>query len=144
MAPPTTYVSLIVLSSSLTPVSSSVSRLLRLSPQETQAKRRQASKTKQMAIFKRAHRLKHAAGAFYVPAQLRRPYPNNAIAPKVWQLLRVLQINNAVFVKVKVARATQQMLHGVWSKPTSHTGACGQPMIMSQLALLPLKTLERV
>ncbi|KAJ7685366.1 60S ribosomal protein L7 [Mycena polygramma] len=94
---------------------------------------RKASKAKRKVIFKRAEsyvkeyltkekeeiRLKRAArtaGDFYVPAQAKvyfvvRIRGINEIAPKprkIMQLLRLLQINNGVFVKV--TRATQQML----------------------------------
>ncbi|KAH8826990.1 60S ribosomal protein L7 [Flagelloscypha sp. PMI_526] len=94
---------------------------------------RKASKAKRKVIFKRAEsyvkeyqtaekeeiRLKRAArasGDFYVPAQPKvyfvvRIRGINEIAPKprkILQLLRLLQINNGVFVKV--TRATQQML----------------------------------
>ncbi|KAJ6623484.1 ribosomal protein L30, ferredoxin-like fold domain-containing protein [Mycena sp. CBHHK59/15] len=94
---------------------------------------RKASKAKRKVIFKRAEsyvkeyltkekeeiRLKRAArtaGDFYVPAQPKvyfvvRIRGINEIAPKprkIMQLLRLLQINNGVFVKV--TRATQQML----------------------------------
>jgi large subunit ribosomal protein L7e len=94
---------------------------------------RKASKAKRKVIFKRAEsyvkeylskekeevRLKRAArtaGDFYVPAQPKvyfvvRIRGINEIAPKprkILQLLRLLQINNGVFVKV--TKATQQML----------------------------------
>jgi large subunit ribosomal protein L7e len=94
---------------------------------------RKASKAKRKVIFKRAEsyvkeyltkekeeiRLKRAArtaGDFYVPAQPKVYFVVlirgiNEIAPKprkIMQLLRLLQINNGVFVKV--TRATQQML----------------------------------
>ncbi|RDB21466.1 60S ribosomal protein L7-B [Hypsizygus marmoreus] len=94
---------------------------------------RKASKAKRKVIFKRAEsyvkeyrskeheeiRLKRAArtaGDFYVPAQPKvyfvvRIRGINEIAPKprkILQLLRLLQINNGVFVKV--TRPTQQML----------------------------------
>ncbi|KIK08220.1 hypothetical protein K443DRAFT_672715 [Laccaria amethystina LaAM-08-1] len=94
---------------------------------------RKASKAKRKVIFKRAEsyvkeylakekdeiRLKRAArtaGDFYVPAQPKvyfvvRIRGINEIAPKprkILQLLRLLQINNGVFVKA--TRATQQML----------------------------------
>ncbi|KAF9013965.1 ribosomal protein L30, ferredoxin-like fold domain-containing protein [Cyathus striatus] len=94
---------------------------------------RKAQKAKRKVIFKRAEsyvkeylskekeeiRLKRAArvaGDFYVPAQPKvyfvvRIRGINEIAPKprkILQLLRLLQINNGVFVKV--TRATQQML----------------------------------
>ncbi|KAJ7063439.1 60S ribosomal protein L7 [Mycena amicta] len=94
---------------------------------------KKASKAKRKVIFKRAEsyvkeyrtkeveeiRLKRAArtaGDFYVPAQPKvyfviRIRGINEIAPKprkIMQLLRLLQINNGVFVKV--TRATQQML----------------------------------
>ncbi|KAJ7632795.1 60S ribosomal protein L7 [Roridomyces roridus] len=94
---------------------------------------RKAGKAKRKVIFKRAEsyvkeylnkekeeiRLKRAArtaGDFYVPAQPKvyfvvRIRGINEIAPKprkIMQLLRLLQINNGVFVKV--TRATQQML----------------------------------
>lgn len=94
---------------------------------------RKAAKAKRKVIFKRAEkyvkeylskekeeiRLKRAAraaGDFYVPAQPKvyfiiRIRGINEIAPKprkILQLLRLLQINNGVFVKV--TKATQQML----------------------------------
>jgi large subunit ribosomal protein L7e len=94
---------------------------------------RKAQKAKRKVIFKRAEsyvkeylakekeeiRLKRAAraaGDFYVPAQPKvyfviRIRGINEIAPKprkILQLLRLLQINNGVFVKV--TKATQQML----------------------------------
>ncbi|KAF9454632.1 60S ribosomal protein L7 [Macrolepiota fuliginosa MF-IS2] len=94
---------------------------------------RKAQKAKRKVIFKRAEsyvkeylakekeeiRLKRAArasGDFYVPAQPKvyfviRIRGVNEIAPKprkILQLLRLLQINNGVFVKA--TRATQQML----------------------------------
>jgi len=94
---------------------------------------RKAAKAKRKVIFKRAEsyvkeylaqereeiRLKRAArevGDFYVPAQPKvyfvvRIRGINKIAPKpkkILQLLRLLQINNGVFVKV--TKATQQML----------------------------------
>ena len=94
---------------------------------------RKAQKAKRKVIFKRAEsyvkeyqsaekeeiRLKRAARAsneYYVPAQPKvyfvvRIRGINEIAPKprkILQLLRLLQINNGVFVKV--TRATQQML----------------------------------
>ncbi|KAK0450963.1 60S ribosomal protein L7 [Armillaria borealis] len=94
---------------------------------------RKASKAKRTVIFKRAEayvkeyqakekeeiRLKRTArraGDFYVPAQPKvyfviRIRGINEIAPKprkILQLLRLLQINNGVFVKV--TKATQQML----------------------------------
>ncbi|KAJ3862395.1 60S ribosomal protein L7 [Lentinula novae-zelandiae] len=94
---------------------------------------RKANKTKRKVNFKRAEsyvkeylsqekeeiRLKRAArsaGDFYVPAQPKvyfvvRIRGINEIAPKprkILQLLRLLQINNGIFVKV--TRATQQML----------------------------------
>ncbi|KIM49398.1 hypothetical protein M413DRAFT_6456 [Hebeloma cylindrosporum] len=94
---------------------------------------RKASKAKRKVIFKRAEsyvkeylnkekeeiRLKRAArtaGDFYVPAQSKvyfvvRIRGINEIAPKprkILQLLRLLQINNGVFVRA--TRATQQML----------------------------------
>ncbi|KAF9644116.1 60S ribosomal protein L7 [Thelephora ganbajun] len=94
---------------------------------------RKASKAKRKVIFKRAEayvkeylskereeiRLKRAArqaGNFYVPAQAKvyfviRIRGINEIAPKprkILQLLRLLQINNGVFVKV--TKATEQML----------------------------------
>ncbi|KAF7294801.1 60S ribosomal protein L7 [Mycena indigotica] len=94
---------------------------------------KKASKAKRKVIFKRAEsyvkeyrakeleeiRLKRAArtaGDFYVPAQSKvyfviRIRGINEIAPKprkILQLLRLLQINNGVFVKV--TKATQQML----------------------------------
>ncbi|KAF9075111.1 ribosomal protein L30, ferredoxin-like fold domain-containing protein [Rhodocollybia butyracea] len=97
------------------------------------AEARKLSKTKRKVIFKRAEsyvkeyrarekdeiRLKRAArntGDFYVPAQPKvyfvvRIRGINEIAPKprkILQLLRLLQINNGVFVKV--TKATQQML----------------------------------
>lgn len=94
---------------------------------------RKAGKAKRKVIFKRAEsyvkeyltaekeeiRLKRAAraaGDFYVPAQAKvyfviRIRGINNIAPKprkILQLLRLLQINNGVFVKV--TKATEQML----------------------------------
>jgi len=94
---------------------------------------RKANKAKRKVIFKRAEtfvkeytakekeeiRLKRAArtaGNFYVPAQAKvyfviRIRGINEIAPKprkILQLLRLLQINNGVFVKV--TRATEHML----------------------------------
>ncbi|KAI9064441.1 60S ribosomal protein L7 [Trametes sanguinea] len=94
---------------------------------------RKAAKAKRKVIFKRAEsyvkeyltkekeeiRLKRAArasGDFYVPAEPKvyfvvRIRGINNIAPKprkILQLLRLLQINNGVFVKV--TKATQQML----------------------------------
>lgn len=94
---------------------------------------RKAAKAKRKVIFKRAEtyvkdylskereeiRLKRAArasGDFYVPAQPKvyfvvRIRGINEIAPKprkILQLLRLLQINNGVFVRV--TKATQQML----------------------------------
>ena len=93
----------------------------------------QAAKAKRKVIFKRAEsyvkeylakekeeiRLKRearAVGDYYVPAQAKvyfvvRIRGINEIAPKprkILQLLRLLQINNGVFVKV--TKATQQML----------------------------------
>jgi len=97
------------------------------------AEARKAAKAKRKVIFKRAEkyvkeyltaekeeiRLKRAAraaGDFYVPAQAKvyfviRIRGINEIAPKprkILQLLRLLQINNGVFVKV--TKATEQML----------------------------------
>jgi len=94
---------------------------------------RKASKARRKVIFKRAEsyvkeylskekeeiRLKRAArqaGNFYVPSQAKvyfvvRIRGINEIAPKprkILQLLRLLQINNGVFVKV--TKATEQML----------------------------------
>ncbi|EAU88749.1 60S ribosomal protein L7 [Coprinopsis cinerea okayama7 len=94
---------------------------------------RKAAKAKRKVIFKRAEayvkeylnkekeeiRLKRAArasGDYYVPAEPKlyfviRIKGINEIAPKprkILQLLRLLQINNGVFVKA--TRATQQML----------------------------------
>ncbi|KAF8643835.1 hypothetical protein AX16_008852 [Volvariella volvacea WC 439] len=94
---------------------------------------RKAAKAKRKVIFKRAEkyvkeyiakereeiRLKRESrskGDFYVPAQPKvyfviRIRGINEIAPKprkILQLLRLLQINNGVFVKA--TRATQQML----------------------------------
>jgi len=71
------------------------------------------SKEKEEIRLKRAAR---TAGDFYVPAQPKvyfviRIRGINEIAPKprkILQLLRLLQINNGVFVKV--TKATQQML----------------------------------
>ncbi|KAL0066460.1 60S ribosomal protein L7 [Marasmius tenuissimus] len=71
------------------------------------------SKEKEEIRLKRAAR---ASGDFYVPAEPKvyfvvRIRGINEIAPKprkILQLLRLLQINNGVFVKV--TRATQQML----------------------------------
>lgn len=93
----------------------------------------QASKQKREVIFKRAEkyvqeyreaereeiRLKRAAkkdGDFYVPAQAKLAFVIrikgiNKIPPKprkIMQLLRLLQINNGVFVKL--TKATSQML----------------------------------
>lgn len=64
----------------------------------------------------RLKRAARASGDFYVPAEPKvyfvvRIRGINGIAPKprkILQLLRLLQINNGVFVKV--TRATQQML----------------------------------
>ncbi|KZT26508.1 60S ribosomal protein L7 [Neolentinus lepideus HHB14362 ss-1] len=97
------------------------------------AEARKAAKAKREVVFKRAEsyvkeylekereevRLKRAArtaGDFYVTAQPKvyfvvRIRGINEIAPKprkILQLLRLLQINNGVFVKV--TKATQQML----------------------------------
>ncbi|KAI0273730.1 60S ribosomal protein L7 [Gloeopeniophorella convolvens] len=94
---------------------------------------RKAAKAKRKVVFKRAEsyvkeylskekeeiRLKRAAresGDYYVPAQPKvlfvvRIRGINEIAPKprkILQLLRLLQINNGVFVRV--TKATQQML----------------------------------
>ncbi|KAF8350582.1 60S ribosomal protein L7 [Amanita rubescens] len=94
---------------------------------------RKAAKAKRKVVFKRAEnyvkeylakekeeirlkRVARAAGDFYVPAQSKvyfvvRIRGINEIAPKprkILQLLRLLQINNGVFVKV--TKATQQML----------------------------------
>ncbi|KAL5529746.1 RPL7 [Sanghuangporus baumii] len=94
---------------------------------------RKAQKAKRKVVFKRAEayvkeyqskekeevRLRRAArsvGDFYVPAEPKvyfviRIRGINEIAPKprkILQLLRLLQINNGVFVKV--TKATQQML----------------------------------
>ncbi|KAG9318854.1 60S ribosomal protein L7 [Chiua virens] len=94
---------------------------------------RKVARTKRKVIFKRAEsyvkeylakekeeiRLKRAArasGDFYVPAEAKvyfvvRIRGINEIAPKprkILQLLRLLQINNGVFIKV--TKATQQML----------------------------------
>ncbi|KIP09549.1 hypothetical protein PHLGIDRAFT_29023 [Phlebiopsis gigantea 11061_1 CR5-6] len=94
---------------------------------------RKAAKAKRKVIFKRAEkyvkeyltaekdeiRLKRAArtaGDFYVPAQAKvyfvvRIRGINEIAPKprkILQLLRLLQINNGIFIKV--TKATEQML----------------------------------
>ena len=71
------------------------------------------AKEKEEIRLKRAAR---AAGNFYVPAQAKvyfvvRIRGINEIAPKprkILQLLRLLQINNGVFVKV--TKATEQML----------------------------------
>ncbi|KAG8926702.1 60S ribosomal protein L7 [Tulasnella sp. 419] len=71
------------------------------------------AKEKDEIALKRAAR---AAGDFYVPAQAKvyfviRIRGVNEIAPKprkILQLLRLLQINNGVFVKV--TKATEQML----------------------------------
>ncbi|BFZ55617.1 60S ribosomal protein L7 [Savitreella phatthalungensis] len=95
--------------------------------------RKKASKAKRDVIFKRAEkyvqeyraaereeiRLRRAAkqaGDFYVPAEAKvafviRIKGINKIAPKprkIMQLLRLIQINNGVFVKL--TKATQQML----------------------------------
>jgi len=95
---------------------------------------KKARKTKRQALFKRAElyvneyrakereeiRLKRAAkakGEYYVPAQPKvyfviRLRGINNIAPKpkkILQLLRLLQINNGVFIKV--TKATTQMLN---------------------------------
>ncbi|TFY72667.1 hypothetical protein EVG20_g347 [Dentipellis fragilis] len=97
------------------------------------AEARKAAKAKRKVLFKRAEsyvkeyltqereeiRLKRAvraSGDFYVPAQPKvyfvvRIRGINEIAPKprkILQLLRLLQINNGVFVRV--TKATQQML----------------------------------
>ncbi|OCH92233.1 60S ribosomal protein L7 [Obba rivulosa] len=94
---------------------------------------RKAGKAKRKVIFKRAEtyvkeyinkekeeirlqRAARASGDFYVPAQAKvyfvvRIRGVNEIAPKprkILQLLRLLQINNGVFVKV--TKATEQML----------------------------------
>ncbi|KAL7415977.1 ribosomal protein L30, ferredoxin-like fold domain-containing protein [Mrakia frigida] len=94
---------------------------------------RKANRAKRQVIFKRAdqyvkeytqrekeeirlRREARASGDFYVPAQPKvffviRLRGINEIAPKprkILQLLRLLQINNGVFVKV--TKATQQML----------------------------------
>ncbi|CAH7689381.1 large subunit ribosomal protein L7e [Phakopsora pachyrhizi] len=94
---------------------------------------RKANKAKRQVIFKRAEqyvneykrkereeirlrRAARAAGDFYVPAEPKvyfviRLRGINEIAPKprkILQLLRLLQINNGVFIKV--TRATTQML----------------------------------
>ncbi|KAF8528188.1 60S ribosomal protein L7 [Hysterangium stoloniferum] len=94
---------------------------------------RKAQKAKRKVIFKRAEtfvkeyrlqereeirlkRVARAAGDFYVPAQAKvyfvvRIRGINEIAPKprkILQLLRLLQINNGVFVKV--TRPMEQML----------------------------------
>ncbi|PFH54225.1 hypothetical protein AMATHDRAFT_72734 [Amanita thiersii Skay4041] len=94
---------------------------------------RKAAKAKRKVIFKRAEkyvkeylakereeirlkRVARSAGDFYVPAQPKvffviRIRGINEIAPKprkILQLLRLLQINNGVFIKV--TKATQQML----------------------------------
>ncbi|KAL4400948.1 60S ribosomal protein L7 [Malassezia pachydermatis] len=104
--------------------------------EEKQAKAlelRKARKQKRQVIFKRAEqyvkeykaaereqvrlrRLAKSQGDFYVPAQPRvafvvRLRGINNIAPKprkIMQLLRLLQVNNGVFVKLTAA--TQQML----------------------------------
>merc|ERR1711939_601339 len=95
--------------------------------------RKAANKTKRQVIFKRAEqyvneynkkereeirlrRQARASGDFYVPAQpkvyfVMRTKGINNIAPKprkILQLLRLLQINNGVFVKV--TKATSEML----------------------------------
>jgi large subunit ribosomal protein L7e len=95
--------------------------------------RKVASKAKRETIFKRAEtyvkeyrdgerekiRLARAAkqeGSFYVPAQAKLAFVVrikgiNKIAPKprkILQLLRLLQINNAVFIKL--TKATSEML----------------------------------
>jgi len=100
---------------------------------EKAASAKKAAKAKRKVIFKRAEnyvkvylskekeeiRLKRAArasGDFYVPAQPKvlfviRIRGINEIAPKprkILQLLRLLQINSGVFVRV--TKATQQML----------------------------------
>jgi large subunit ribosomal protein L7e len=97
------------------------------------AEARKAHKEKRKVIFKRAEkyvkeyraqekeeirlkRVARAAGDFYVPDQPKvyfviRIRGINEIAPKprkILQLLRLVQINNGVFVKA--TRATQQML----------------------------------
>jgi len=94
---------------------------------------KKAAKAKRKVIFKRAEvyvkeylskekeeirlkRVARTAGDFYVPAQAKvyfvvRIRGINEIAPKprkILQLLRLLQINNGVFVKV--TKATEQML----------------------------------
>jgi len=94
---------------------------------------RKARKSKRQVIFKRAEqyvneykrkereeirlrRVARAAGDFYVPAEAKvyfviRLRGINEIAPKprkILQLLRLLQINNGIFLKV--TRATTQML----------------------------------
>ncbi|KAF8511384.1 60S ribosomal protein L7 [Gautieria morchelliformis] len=95
---------------------------------------RKAQKAKRKLIFKRAEsfvkeyrakereevrlkRVARSAGDYYVPAQPKvyfviRIRGINEIAPKprkILQLLRLLQINNGVFVKV--TKPVQQMLH---------------------------------
>ncbi|KZV93105.1 60S ribosomal protein L7 [Exidia glandulosa HHB12029] len=97
------------------------------------AEAKKASKARRKIVFKRAEkyvqeylskekeeirvrRAARAAGDFYVPAQAKvyfvvRIKGISEIAPKprkILQLLRLLQINNGVFVKV--TKATEQML----------------------------------
>ncbi|CAG8450991.1 5272_t:CDS:2 [Paraglomus occultum] len=100
---------------------------------EELAKKRKEAKNKRRVIFKRAEkyvreyhsterekirlrRLAKAAGNFYVPAEPKLAFVIrikgiNKIPPKprkILQLLRLLQINNGVFVRL--TRATKQML----------------------------------
>ncbi|MCJ1401552.1 60S ribosomal protein L7 [Xylographa trunciseda] len=98
-----------------------------------QDKRKKANKEKRGTIFKRAesyvkeyrdaerekirlHRLSKQEGSFYVPAEAKlvfvvRIKGINKIAPKprkILQLLRLLQINNGVFIRL--TKATLEML----------------------------------
>ncbi|KDR81756.1 hypothetical protein GALMADRAFT_207169 [Galerina marginata CBS 339.88] len=125
---------------------------------------RKASKAKRKVIFKRAEsyvkeylakekeeiRLKRtarSAGDFYVPAQPKvyfviRIRGINEIAPKprkILQLLRLLQINNGIFVKA--TRATQQMLRLVepyiaYGVPTRTIAVISEPNLKSVRELI--------
>lgn len=89
------------------------------------------NKEKEEIRLKRAAR---AAGNFYVPSQAKvyfvvRIRGINEIAPKprkILQLLRLLQINNGVFVKV--TKATEQMLRLV--EPYVTYGYAENPYIL--------------
>ncbi|KAL1876788.1 60S ribosomal protein L7 [Paecilomyces lecythidis] len=105
----------------------------RAARREELEKRKQANKEKRSVIFKRAEayvkeyrdaerekvrlaRLSRQEGSFYVPEEPKlvfvvRIKGINKIAPKprkILQLLRLLQINNGVFVRL--TKATQEML----------------------------------